>query len=467
MKKRQVGVIGLAVMGKNLALNIADHGYSVSVYNRSSEKTKEMMEEISGSEMDLEGYFTLEDFVKSMEKPRKIILMVKAGNAVDSTIQQLLPYLDKGDLLMDGGNSFYEDTIRRSKELEEKGYLYLGTGISGGEEGARKGPAIMPGGNIRAYQMMEPILTAISAKVENEPCSTYIGENGAGHFVKMVHNGIEYADMQLISEAYFIMKKVLRLSPSELHEVFKEWNLGELNSYLIEITSDIFTVKDTDTDNYLVDMILDVAGQKGTGKWTGQISLDMGAPTPTITTAVYERYLSSMKQERVNASEVLQGPGDMDTKSVDFIEAIRRALYASKICAYAQGFGLMRAASEQYGWNLNFANIAKIFRGGCIIRAQFLNQISRAYEKDADLVNLLLEEYFSDTISRYQVEWREVVKTAISAGIPVPALTSALSYYDSYRAKELPMNLLQAQRDYFGAHTYERIDKDGSFHTKW
>lgn len=467
MKKRQVGVIGLAVMGKNLALNIADHGYSVSFYNRTSEKTKELAEEVKGSNLDMAGYFTLEEFVASLETPRRIIMMVKAGEPVDSTIQQLLPYLEKGDLLMDGGNSYYKDTIRRTRELEEKGFFYLGTGISGGEEGARKGPAIMPGGNIRAYQMMEPILTDISAKVDNEPCCTYIGENGAGHFVKMVHNGIEYADMQLISEAYFIMKKVLHLTPPQLHEVFKEWNQGELNSYLIDITTDIFTKKDSDTDHYLVDMILDVAGQKGTGKWTGQISLDLGAPTPTITTAVYERYLSSMKQERVEASKALHGPGDMDTKSKDFVEAIRRALYASKICAYAQGFGLMRAASKEYGWNLNYGNIAKIFRGGCIIRAQFLNQISRAYEKKSDLVNLLLEDYFSDIISQYQVEWREVVKTAISTGIPVPAFSSALSYYDSYRSKELPMNLLQAQRDYFGAHTYERIDKEGSFHTQW
>jgi 6-phosphogluconate dehydrogenase len=325
----------------------------------------------------------------------------------------------------------------------------------------------MPGGNKVAYEMMEPILTAISAKVDHEPCSTYIGENGAGHFVKMVHNGIEYADMQLISEAYFIMKKVLHLTPPELHEVFNEWNKGELNSYLIDITTDIFAKKDTETDKYLVDMILDVAGQKGTGKWTGQISLDLGVPTPTITTAVFERYLSAMKEERVHASEILKGPGDIDIKSKDFVEAIRRALYASKICAYAQGFGLMRAASEQFGWNLDYGAIAKIFRGGCIIRAQFLNQISKAYDKDTNLVNLLLEDYFSDTISEYQVEWREVIITAIKAGIAVPAFTSALAYYDSYRSKELPMNLLQAQRDYFGAHTYQRIDKEGIYHTQW
>jgi 6-phosphogluconate dehydrogenase len=469
MKKQQVGVIGLAVMGKNLALNIAEHGFFVSVFNRSSQKTKDILAEARNEEFGnkLNGFYTLEEFVESLEIPRKIIMMVKAGDAVDDTIKQLLPLISKGDLLVDGGNSYYLDTIRRSKELEEMGYHYLGTGISGGEEGARKGPAIMPGGNEEAYRMIEPILTAISAKVDKEPCSTYIGENGAGHFVKMVHNGIEYADMQLISEAYFIMKKVLHLTPPELQEVFKEWNKGELNSYLIDITAEIFTKMDTETDNYLVDMILDVAGQKGTGKWTGQISLDLGVPTPTITTAVYERYISAMKEERVHASEVLKGPGDINTKSKDFIEAIRRALYASKICAYAQGFGLMRAASEQYGWKLNYGAIAKIFRGGCIIRAQFLNQISRAYDKKSNLVNLLLEDYFTDVISQYQVEWREVIKTAISVGIAVPAFTSALAYYDSYRSKELPMNLLQAQRDYFGAHTYQRIDKEGIYHTNW
>lgn len=465
MNKQQVGVIGLAVMGKNLALNIADHGFSVSVFNRTPGKTNEIVKEAEGKA--IHGCYTIDEFIDSLETPRKIILMVKAGEAVDESIQLLLPHLTKGDLVIDGGNSYYVDTIRRSKELEEKGFNYLGVGISGGEEGARNGPAIMPGGNYEAYQMIEPVLTAIAAKVDREACSNYIGENGAGHFVKMVHNGIEYADMQLISEAYAILKKVLRLGPAELHQIFSDWNKGELNSYLIDITAQIFKKKDNDTDNYLVDMILDVAGQKGTGKWTGQISLDLGVPTPTITTAVYERYISAMKEERVAASKVLRGPGNLDTKSKDFIEAIRRALYASKICAYAQGFGLLHSASEQYGWNLNYGNIAKIFRGGCIIRAQFLNQISRAYEKNPKLVNLLLEDYFRDIISNYQVEWREVLKTAISAGIPVPAFSSALAYYDSYRSEELPMNLLQAQRDYFGAHTYQRTDKEGIYHTQW
>ncbi|MDF2908439.1 MAG: 6-phosphogluconate dehydrogenase [Herbinix sp.] len=467
--KRQVGVIGLAVMGKNLALNIAEHGFQVAVYNRSSLKTKELLKEITDEAFrgNLEGFYTLEEFVESLEIPRKIILMVKAGDAVDDTIQQLLPLLSKGDVLMDGGNSYYQDTIRRNKELEPLAIHFLGTGISGGEEGARKGPAIMPGGKRDAYHLLEPILSAISAKVEGEACCNYIGESGAGHFVKMVHNGIEYADMQLIGEAYQIMKKVLGLTAEELSEVFTDWNQGELNSYLIDITADIFKKKDVVTDQFLVDMILDVAGQKGTGKWTGQISLDLGVPTPTITTAVYERYLSAMKQERMEASHNLRGPKNPVTKSKDFTEAIRRALYASKICAYAQGFGLMRAASEQFGWELHYGEIAKIFRGGCIIRAQFLNQISKAYDKDPKLVNLLMEEYFTNSINAYQEDWREVIKTAIMNGISIPAFSSSLAYYDSYRSSELPMNLLQAQRDYFGAHTYERIDLEGTYHTAW
>lgn len=484
MGKQQVGVIGLAVMGKNLALNIADHGFSVSVYNRSSQKTQDLVKEADGKEII--GYFNLAEFVNSLEIPRKIILMVKAGDAVDDTIKQLMPLLSKGDLLMDGGNSYYQDTIRRSIEVEKLGFCYLGTGISGGEEGARRGPSIMPGGKEESYHRMEPILTAISAKVDTEACCTYIGENGAGHFVKMVHNGIEYADMQLISEAYFILKKVLHLTPPEFHEIFTEWNKGELNSYLIDITSEIFTKKDPETGKYLVDLILDVAGQKGTGKWTGQISLDLGVPTSTITMAVFERYLSAMKEERVQASNILIGPDDRGTlqdefvmnsaqpnsiftshKSKDFIEAVRKALYASKICAYAQGFGLLRSVSEKYDWKLNFGNIAKIFRGGCIIRAQFLNQITKAYNKNPNLVNLLFEDYFKDIVGQYQTEWREVAATSILAGIPIPGFTSSLAYYDSYRCKELPMNLLQAQRDYFGAHTYQRIDKEGIFHTQW
>ena len=456
-------------MGKNLALNIADHGYSVAVYNRSKEKTENLLDEAKGK--DLIGTFSLEEFVDSLEKPRKIILMVKAGKPVDDMISQLIPLIDKGDLLMDGGNSNYLDTMERSKRLESIGIHFLGTGISGGEEGARNGPAIMPGGSKEAYTIIEKMLKDISAHVGSEPCSTYIGKDGAGHFVKMVHNGIEYADMQLISEAYSILKQTLGLTAPDFHELFKEWNKGELNSYLIEITSDIFTKKDPETGNYLIDMILDVAGHKGTGKWTGQISLDLGVPTPTITAAVYERYISSMKEERVIASKVLHGPQKKITFSKeeadDFKESVRKALYASKICAYAQGFGLMRGASMEYGWNLNLGDIAKIFRGGCIIRAQFLNHIMDAYDKKKDLLNLLLADYFKEIVSGYQEDWRTVVNTAISNGIPVPAFSSAMAYYDSYRSAELPMNLLQAQRDYFGAHTYMRTDKDGVFHTRW
>jgi 6-phosphogluconate dehydrogenase len=469
----QIGVIGLAVMGKNLALNIAEHGFNVAVYNRSSQKTKELLEEITdeGFRSNLEGFYTLEEFVASLESPRRIIMMVKAGDAVDDTIRQLLPLLSRGDLLMDGGNSFYEDTIRRSRELKAKGILYLGTGISGGEEGARRGPAIMPGGDFEAYQRMEEVLTAISAKAEGEPCSTYIGENGSGHFVKMVHNGIEYADMQLIAEAYDLLRKVLKLNPPELQNIFEDWNKGELNSYLIGITADIFGKKDAFSGDYLVNRILDVAGQKGTGKWTGQISLDLGVPTPSITEAVYVRYLSSMKGERNEAARVLQGPVKQSDipkiNAEEFIEAVRRALYAGKICAYAQGFDLLKAASEQLGWKLNYGNIARIFRGGCIIRAQFLNKISAAYERKPDLSNLLMEEYFADTIQTYQKDWRGVIVTAVQNGISIPAFTSALAYYDGYRSSELPMNLLQAQRDYFGAHTYERRDRDGIYHTNW
>ena len=465
MNKKQVGVIGLAVMGKNLALNIAEHGYSVSVYNRSPEKTKELLEE-SGSK-NIVGTYSIEDFVQSLEQPRKIILMVKAGEAVDATIKQLVPHLSKGDILIDGGNSYYLDTIRRNNELKAMGFHFIGTGISGGEEGARKGPAIMPGGAEAAYKLIEHIFTDISAKVDGEPCCTYIGKDGAGHFVKMVHNGIEYADMQLICEVYFLMKRMLNMSAPEMHETFKEWNKGELNSYLIGITSDIFTKIDPDTGKYIIDVILDVAEQKGTGKWTSQIALDMGVAVPTITEAVFERYISSMKEERITASRVLKGPLNTVNKTKSFIESVRKALYASKICSYAQGFGLMRAASQKHDWSLNLGNIAMIFRGGCIIRAQFLNRIKDAYEKAPDLPNLLLDDYFKEIVGSYQQEWREVVMTAVAAGIPVPGFASALSYYDSYRSAELPMNLLQAQRDYFGAHTYRRIDKQGTFHTQW
>ncbi|TYR80228.1 NADP-dependent phosphogluconate dehydrogenase [Priestia megaterium] len=468
MTKQQIGVIGLAVMGKNLALNIESRGYSVSVYNRSPEKTEEFLKtEAEGK--NFIGTYSVEEFINSLEKPRKILLMVKAGGPTDATIDSLKPYLEKGDILIDGGNTFFQDTIRRNKELEELGIHFIGTGVSGGEEGALKGPSIMPGGQKEAYELVKPILTAISAKVEGDDCCTYIGSNGAGHYVKMVHNGIEYGDMQLISEAYFIMKNVLGLGADELHEVFAEWNKGELDSYLIEITADIFTKKDDETGKPLVDVILDTAGQKGTGKWTSQSALDLGVPLPIITESVFARFISAMKEERIKASQVLSGPEAVayEGDKKELIEAIRKALYMSKICSYAQGFAQMKAASEEYNWNLQYGDIAMIFRGGCIIRAQFLQKIKEAYDRDANLTNLLLDPYFKGIVEGYQSALREVISIAVKQGIPVPSFASALAYYDSYRTETLPANLLQAQRDYFGAHTYQRIDKEGVFHTEW
>ncbi len=467
MSKQQIGVIGLAVMGKNLALNIESRGFTVSVYNRSAEKTEELLQEAKGK--NLVGTYSMEEFVESLETPRKILIMVKAGKPTDDTIEQLKPLLAKGDILIDGGNAYFPDTLRRNKELESVGIRFIGAGVSGGEEGALKGPAIMPGGQEDAYKLVEPILTAISAKVGDDPCCTYIGPDGAGHYVKMVHNGIEYGDMQLICEAYHLLKHTLNLSAQEFHEVFAEWNKGELDSYLIEITADIFTKVDDETGKPMVDLILDTAGQKGTGKWTSQSSLDLGVPLSIITESVFARFLSAMKEERVKASQILKGP-ETTQVSVDreeFIEAVRKALYASKICSYAQGFAQMRAASEEYNWNLNYGNIAMIFRGGCIIRAQFLQNIKNAYDRDPGLKNLLLDSYFQDIVQTYQDAWRKVVSTAITAGVPVPAFASALAYFDSYRSETLPANLLQAQRDYFGAHTYQRIDKEGTFHTQW
>ncbi|WP_371925815.1 NADP-dependent phosphogluconate dehydrogenase [Halobacillus sp. A5] len=466
--KQEIGVIGLAVMGKNLALNIESRGYSVSVYNRTKEKTDEFLnDEASGKNFN--GASTIEEFVQSLEKPRKILLMVKAGPATDATIESLLPHLDKGDILIDGGNTFYQDTIRRNNELKESGVHFIGTGVSGGEEGALTGPSIMPGGQKEAYEHVEPILEAIAAKVDETPCTTYIGPDGAGHYVKMVHNGIEYGDMQLISEAYFILKNVLGLSAQELHEVFSEWNKGELDSYLIEITSDIFTKTDDETGKPLVDVILDTAGQKGTGKWTSISSLELGVPLPVITESVFSRFISAMKEERVKASKILSGPEHKpftgDKQAV--IESIRKALYMSKIVSYAQGFAQMRSASEHYDWNLQYGDIAMIFRGGCIIRAQFLQKIKEAYDRESDLDNLLLDPYFNDIAENYQSSLREVLSLAIERGVPVPAFSSALAYYDSYRTETLPANLLQAQRDYFGAHTYQRVDKEGTFHTEW
>jgi 6-phosphogluconate dehydrogenase len=468
MTKQQIGVIGLAVMGKNLALNMESRGFSVAVYNRSPEKTRELVAE--HPEKNLKATYSLEEFVASLEKPRKILIMVKAGAATDAMIEQVAPLLDEGDILIDGGNAFFVDTQRRSKELEARGIRFIGTGISGGEEGALRGPAIMPGGQESAYKLVEPILTAIAAKVNGEPCCTYIGPDGAGHYVKMVHNGIEYGDMQLISEAYQLLRNVAGLSVQELHEVFSEWNKGELDSYLIEITADIFTKVDPDTGRPMVDVILDAAGQKGTGKWTSQSALDLGVPLPIITESVFARFLSAMKQERVQASRILRGPAPTPLAGEErkaFIEDVRRALYASKICSYAQGFAQMRAASEEYGWNLKYGNIAMIFRGGCIIRARFLHNIKEAYDRDPELKNLLLDPYFKGVIDDYQAAWRRVVAQAVQNGVPVPALSSALAYYDGYRSERLPANLLQAQRDYFGAHTFERVDKEGTFHFQW
>ncbi|WP_028403012.1 NADP-dependent phosphogluconate dehydrogenase [Ectobacillus panaciterrae] len=468
MVKQQIGVIGLAVMGKNLALNIESRDYSVSVYNRSSEKTEEFLKKEAEGK-NFVGTYSIEEFVNSLEKPRKILLMVKAGAPTDATIDSLKPYLEKGDILIDGGNTFFQDTIRRNKELEATGIHFIGTGVSGGEEGALKGPSIMPGGQKEAYELVKPILEAISAKVEGDPCCTYIGPNGAGHYVKMVHNGIEYGDMQLISEAYFIMKHVLGLSAQELHEVFAEWNKGELDSYLIEITADIFTKVDEETGKPLVDVILDTAGQKGTGKWTSQSALDLGVPLPIITESVFARFISAMKEERVKASKLLTGPEskEFEGNKEELIEAVRKALYMSKICSYAQGFAQMRAASDEYEWNLRYGDIAMIFRGGCIIRAQFLQKIKDAYDRNLSLANLLLDPYFKEIVENYQSALRRVLAVAIERGIPVPSFSSALAYYDSYRTETLPANLLQAQRDYFGAHTYQRVDKEGIFHTEW
>jgi 6-phosphogluconate dehydrogenase len=467
MSKQQVGVIGLAVMGKNLALNIESRGFSVSVYNRSREKTDVLLEEAQGK--TLKGTYSIEEFVASLESPRKILIMVQAGPATDDTINQLIPHLEKGDIIIDGGNAYFPDTQRRNEELEAHGLRFVGTGVSGGEEGALKGPSIMPGGQRDAYELIAPILTAISAKVNGDPCCTYIGPGGSGHYVKMVHNGIEYGDMQLICEAYQLLKDVLGVSTDELHSIFGEWNKGELDSYLIEITTDIFSKHDPETGKPMVDVILDSAGQKGTGKWTSQSALDLGVPLSIITESVFSRFLSAMKEERVAASKVLKGPAaaPFDGDRAEFIEAVRKALYASKICSYAQGFAQMRAASEEYGWELDYGSIAMIFRGGCIIRARFLQNIKDAYDRNPELRNLLLDEYFQNIVENYQDAWRTVVGLAVSRGIPVPAFASALSYYDSYRTERLPANLLQAQRDYFGAHTFKRTDKEGTFHFQW
>ncbi|WP_175829206.1 NADP-dependent phosphogluconate dehydrogenase [Burkholderia cepacia] len=469
MGKQAIGVIGLAVMGRNLALNIESRGYAVSVYNRSREKTDELIAEFPGR--NLVPTYTLEEFVASLETPRRILMMVKAGEATDATIASLKPLLEKGDVLIDGGNTHFTDTIRRNQELAQSGLHFIGTGVSGGEEGALRGPSIMPGGQRDAYDLVEPILKQIAAKApsDGEPCVAYMGPDGAGHYVKMVHNGIEYGDMQLIAESYSVLKDVAGLTNDELGAVYTEWNQGELDSYLIEITSKIFGKKDEETGKHLVDVILDRAAQKGTGKWTSQNALDLGVPLPLITESVFARVLSSLKTERVAASKILSGPAaaPFDGERAAFVEAVRRALYLSKVISYAQGFAQLRTASEEYGWNLDLGTIAKIFRAGCIIRARFLQKITDAYAKDPALANLLLDPYFKDIAASYQASLRDVVVAAVKAGVPVPAFASAVAYFDSYRSERLPANLVQAQRDFFGAHTFERTDKPGSFHANW
>ncbi len=467
MKQQDIGLIGLAVMGQNLVLNMERNGFGVAVYNRTGAKTTAFMEGPAAGK-NITATYTIEDLVAALKKPRIVMIMVKAGPAVDAIINQLRPHLESGDLIIDGGNSFFPETERRSQELAADGIQYLGVGISGGEEGALWGPSIMPGGQREAYALVEPIFTAIAAKVDEEPCVTYVGPRGAGHYVKMVHNGIEYGDMQLIAEAYDILHRGLGLTMDELHEVFAWWNEGVLSSYLIEITADIFTHIDEETGRPLVDLILDKAGQKGTGRWTSQNALELGVPTPTINAAVVGRIISAYKAEREKAAEILRGPdrafsGDRDA----FIEAVGDALYASKICSYAQGFALMRAASQEYEYDLNYSELARIWRGGCIIRARFLDDVRAAYADEPDLPNLLLAPFFQDAVASRQPAWRRVIQTAIELGIPTPAMSASLAYFDSYRSARLPANLIQAQRDYFGAHTYERVDKEGVFHTEW
>ncbi len=456
-------------MGENLVMNMESKGFTVSVYNRTTEKVKNFVEGRAKGK-NIVGTYTLEELVASLEKPRKVMMMIKAGSAVDSTIEQLIPLLEEGDIIIDGGNSHFPDTARRTAYVESKGLLYIGTGVSGGEEGALKGPSMMPGGSPAAWEAVKPIFQAICAKVEDgSPCCDWVGENGAGHFVKMVHNGIEYGDMQLICEAYQLMRDYLGLSADEMHEIFAEYNKGDLDSYLIEITRDILAYKDEDGAP-IVDKILDTAGQKGTGKWTGIAALDEGVPLTLIGEAVFSRCLSAIKEERVTASKVLTGPTPkFEGDKAQFISDIKDALFAAKIVSYAQGYTLMRAAAKTYGWNLNYGGIALMWRGGCIIRSVFLGKIKEAYDNNPALTNLLLDPYFKDIMDKAQAGWRRVCAAAIANGIPAPAMTTALSYYDGYRCEKLPANLLQAQRDYFGAHTYERTDRPRGefFHTNW
>ena len=468
MDKPQIGVVGMAVMGKNLALNIESRGNTVAIFNRTGSKTKAVVEE--HPDKKLVPSYKIEDFVASLEKPRRIIMMVKAGAGTDAVIKELLPLLDKGDVLIDGGNTFFEDTMRRSAELDKSGINFIGMGVSGGELGALHGPSLMPGGQKEAYDLVAPILEAISAKAEDgAPCVTYIGPNGAGHYVKMVHNGIEYGDMELIAESYNLMRNLLGLDVKDMADIFSEWNKGELDSYLIDITADILTRKDDlGSDKPIVDMILDRAGNKGTGKWSSQSALELGVPQSVITESVYARYISAMKQERVEASKVLPKPvANVSVDKKEAIEMIRKALYFSKLMSYAQGFEQLRFASEKYDWKLQYGDLAKIWRAGCIIRARFLQNITDAYNKKPDLQNLLLDDYFLNIAKNYQESVRDLVGVAVKAGVPVPGFSAAISYYDSYRSAVLPANLTQAQRDYFGAHTYERTDRDGIYHYSW
>jgi 6-phosphogluconate dehydrogenase len=462
------GVIGLAVMGENLALNVERNGFPISVYNRSPDKTEAFMANRAGGK-NVCATYSLPEFVQSLERPRKILIMVKAGGPVDAVIEQLKPLLDEGDILIDGGNSLYSDTQRRAKDLESAKFTFIGMGVSGGEEGALNGPSLMPGGTASAYRYLEPILTKIAAQVDDGPCVTYVGPGGAGHYVKMVHNGIEYGDMQLIAEAYDLLKNVGGLNQQELHQVFSDWNkTDELNSYLIEITADIFTKNDPDTGLPLVELIVDAAAQKGTGRWTVMEALELGIAIPTIIAAVNARIVSSCKQERMDAAQILSGPslpftGDRQV----FIDQVRDALYCSKMCSYAQGMALLAAASKAYTYDLDLGECARIWKGGCIIRASFLDKIKRAYDEQPDLANLLLAPEFKQSVLDRQTAWREIIVTAARSGIAVPAFSASLDYFDSYRRSNLPQNLTQAQRDYFGAHTYQRVDKEGVFHTEW
>ncbi|HEY2510009.1 MAG TPA: NADP-dependent phosphogluconate dehydrogenase [Polyangiaceae bacterium] len=484
----KIGLVGLAVMGQNLALNIADHGFRISVFNRTTATTDTFLKENPNAPGGLVGTHTLEEFVASLEKPRKIVILVKAGAPTDAVIDGLTKLLEPGDIVIDGGNALWTDTIRREKALAEKKLRFVGSGVSGGEEGARFGPSLMPGGAAEAWKELEPIWTAIAAKVDPEtgkplegaapgkpvkggvPCTTYIGTDGAGHYVKMVHNGIEYGDMQMIAEAYDLLRRVGGMSPAEIGSVFVDWNKGTLDSFLIEITGDILRQKDPKTGGPFVDVVLDAAGQKGTGKWTSANALDMGVPAPTIAEAVFARCISAVRDERVVAASVLKGPAAPAPAQRDaLVAAVHDALYCSKICSYAQGFQLMRAAQAEYKWKLDFGAIARIWRGGCIIRARFLQKITEAYTRDAGLSNLLLDPYFNGEIARCQKNWREAIVGAVHAGVPSPTFSSALAYYDSYRSERLPANLIQAQRDFFGAHTYERVDapRGQFFHVDW